>query len=106
MIVVSRERVERFIKTHKRGFEAAGALRAWFHEAEAANWESPAELKRQYPRARPIGKGAGVTIFNIKGNHFRLVTRINYKAGVVKIEFIGTHREYDRIDAGEATWKG
>lgn len=105
MIVISIARIESFIAEHKRGQEAAGALRAWHKEAEAATWKNPSELKDQYPKARPVGKGNGVTIFNIKGNHFRLVVKINYQAGVIKIEFIGTHKEYDNIDVGTATWK-
>lgn len=105
MKVISIQRIEDFIKQNKRGGEAAGALRAWYREAANANWKNPGELMAQYPKARPIGKGNGVTIFNIKGNHFRLVTRINYQAGVVKVEFIGTHKEYDEIDVGTVTWK-
>lgn len=105
MKVISIERIEHFIKTHKRGKEAAGALRAWHREALAAKWKNPEELKAQYPKARPVGKSNGVTIFNIKGNHFRLVARIQYQAGVVKTEFIGTHTEYDEIDVGTVTWK-
>jgi len=105
MKVLSIERIEHFIKTHKRGNETAGALRAWYQEAVAAKWKNPGELKAQYPNARPVGKGNGVTIFKIKGNHFRLVVRINYQAGVIKIEFIGTHKEYDEIDVGTVTWK-
>ncbi len=105
MIVISIGRIEDFIAKHKRGQEAEGALRAWHREAKEASWKTPAELKVQYPNARPVGKGAGVTIFKIKGNHFRLVARINYQAGVIKIEFIGTHAEYDKIDVGEVTWK-
>jgi mRNA interferase HigB len=105
MKVISIGRIEHFICTHKRGKEAAGALRSWYREALAAQWNNPAELKEGYPNARPIGKGNGVAIFKIKGNHFRLVVRINYQAGVVKIEFIGTHEEYDDIDVGTVTWK-
>jgi mRNA interferase HigB len=105
MIVISIERIESFIANHKRGQEAAGALRAWHKEAKAAKWKNPSELKDQYPKARPVGKGNGVTIFNIKGNHFRLVVKINYQAGVIKIEFIRTHKEYDNIDVGTVTWK-
>jgi mRNA interferase HigB len=105
MRVISIERIEHFIKTHKRGNEAADALRAWHREAKAAKWKNPEELKARYPKARPVGKSNGVTIFNIKGNNFRLVARIQYQAEVVKIEFIGTHAEYDEIDVGTVTWK-
>ncbi|MEP3231880.1 MAG: type II toxin-antitoxin system HigB family toxin [Hyphomicrobiales bacterium] len=105
MKVISVERIEGFITKHKRGQEASGALRAWHKEMKAAAWRSPSELRGQYPNARPIGKGNGVTVFKIKGNHFRLVARINYQAEVIKIEFIGTHTEYDKIDVGEVAWK-
>ncbi len=103
MIIVSIERLEKFIADHPRGQEAAGALRSWYYEAKAARWNNPQHLQMSYPKARPIGQG--VVIFNIKGNHFRLVTKVNYQAAVVTIEFIGTHAEYDEIDAGDVTWK-
>ncbi len=105
MIVISIAMIESFIKKHKRGQEAAGALRSWYREVETADWKTPAELKKHYQKSRPVGKGKGVTIFNIKGNHFRLVARINYQASVIKIEFIGTHKEYDRTNIGTVTWK-
>ena len=105
MKIISIARIEHFIADHKRGQEVAGALRAWHAEVTVAVWKNPSELKSQYPKARPVGKGNGVTSCNIKGNHFRLVVRINYQAGVVKIEFIGTHKEYDDIDVGTVTWK-
>ena len=105
MKVISIKRIEAFIETHRRGNEAAGSLRAWYKVTNAAIWKNPAELKTQYPMAKPIGKGNGVTIFKIKGNKFRLVARINYQAGVVRIEFIGTHIEYDNIDVRTVTWK-
>lgn len=105
MKIISKERIDHFIETHKRGSQAAGALRAWHREAVAAQWENPEDQKVEYPKARPVGKGNGVTIFNIKGNHFRLVARTNYQAGVVRIEFIGTHKEHDKIDVGTVTWK-
>ena len=105
MKAISIERIESFIESHKRGEEAAGALRAWRQEAVAADWKNPGDPKAHYTMAGPIGKGNGVAIFNIKGNRFGLAVRINCQAGVVKIEFIGTHEEYDDIDAGKATWE-
>lgn len=103
MIIVSLERIDNFIKKNKRGQEAAGALRSWHSEAKKAQWISPLELKLSYPNARSIGQG--VVIFNVKGNHFRLVTKINYQTTVVMINFIGTHAEYDKIKAEDVTWK-
>ena len=72
-------------------------LRAWFAEAKRADWQTPAEVKAKYGNAS-ILKGSR-TVFNICGNSYRLVVRINYAFGVVYIRFVGTHAAYDRIDA-------
>lgn len=66
---------------------------------EAANWESPADVKNDY-RTASILKNNRV-VFNICGNKYRLVAEINYRQRLVFIRFIGTHREYDIIDAEE-----
>jgi mRNA interferase HigB len=73
-------------------------LKAWFNEAEKANWESPAEIKLDYPSASVLPDNR--VVFNIKGNTYRLVVKINYKFGLVWIRFIGTHAGYDKINAG------
>ena len=72
-------------------------LKAWYQEAEDANWKGPTDIKRDYPSASIIGDNR--IIFNIKGNHYRLIVRINYNYGMVWIRFIGTHKQYDKIDA-------
>jgi mRNA interferase HigB len=69
---------------------------AWLAEATAAEWATPAEVKRQFASAS-IG-GGGRLVFNISGNRFRLVVAVNHRFGVIDIRFIGTHAEYDRID--------
>ena len=79
--------------------EAKAELDAWFHEAEAADWANPAEIKSDYGNAS-ILKGSRV-VFNICGNKYRLVVKINYSYSVVYVRFAGTHREYDRINAEE-----
>ena len=73
------------------------SLRAWYHDAKAADWKSPNELKQQYKNASIIGEGR--VVFNIKGNKYRLVVAIDYEFQVIFIRFIGTHLEYDKIDA-------
>ncbi|MDB5550795.1 MAG: higB 1 [Rhizobium sp.] len=60
-------------------------------------------MKTHYPKASILK--AGVVIFNIRGNEFRLITRINYQVGAVVVEWVGTHREYDKIIAEKVTWK-
>lgn len=72
-------------------------LRAWYHEAKIAEWKNSNELKEQYKNASFIGNGR--VVFNIKGNEFRLVVAIDYEFQVIFIRFIGTHKEYDNIDA-------
>lgn len=79
--------------------EAAASLSAWYSEAKAASWKSPADVKERY-RSASILKG-GRIVFNIAGNKYRLVVRIDYACAIVFIRFVGTHREYDKIDAEE-----
>jgi mRNA interferase HigB len=76
---------------------AKAALSAWFAEAEDADWAMPAEVKAQYRSASILKNGR--VVFNIRGNTYRLVVQINYPYRVVYIRFIGTHAEYDKIDA-------
>lgn len=77
--------------------DAKGALEAWYYEAKHAQWASPADIKAQY-RSASILKDKRV-VFNIAGNKYRLIARINYDSKTVFVRFIGTHREYDKIDA-------
>jgi mRNA interferase HigB len=79
--------------------DAKPGLDAWFHEAENADWASPAQLKDQYATASVLKNGR--VVFNVGGNKYRLVVRINYAYRVVYVRFAGTHREYDQIDAQE-----
>jgi mRNA interferase HigB len=74
-----------------------GPLEAWYREAKQAKWSAPMEIKAQY-RSASILKG-GRVMFNIAGNKYRLVVGINYPTQTVFIKFIGTHRQYDQIDA-------
>jgi mRNA interferase HigB len=96
MRVVSRKPLNELAKRYP---EAKAQLDAWFHEAEAADWPSPAQVKEQYGNAS-ILKGSRV-VFNICGNKYRLVVKISYAFSVVYVRFAGTHWEYDRIDAEE-----
>jgi len=72
-------------------------LKAWYNEAEQADWKSPNHIKKDYPSASILEDNR--VVFNIKGNNYRLIVRINYKYGVVWIRFVGTHAEYDKVDA-------
>lgn len=79
--------------------DAQGGLETWYRETKAAAWKSPTDIKSKYLSAS-ILKG-GRVVFNIRGNNYRLVVKINYAVGIVYIRFVGTHGEYDRIDAKE-----
>jgi mRNA interferase HigB len=71
--------------------------RAWLKLTREANWKQPVDVKGSHPKASILK--AGRVVFNIKGNDYRLVARINYPAAVVEIRFFGSHLEYDQIDA-------
>ena len=79
--------------------DAKDELDAWFHEAEAADWANPAQVKEKYGNASFL-KGSRA-VFNICGNKYRLVVKINYSYAVVYVRFAGTHRAYDRVNAEE-----
>lgn len=81
----------------KRKPSAKGDLQAWHAEVKQADWASPADVKAQYGQASILKDGRAV--FNIGGNKFRLVVWINYAFRIVYIRFVGTHEEYDEIDA-------
>lgn len=72
-------------------------LKAWYEEATSATWTQPAEIKAQYHSASVL-KNRRV-VFNIKGNDYRLIVAVAYKLQIVYVEFVGTHEEYDAVDA-------
>ena len=72
------------------------SLRAWYHDVKTADWKNSNELKQQYKNASIVGDGR--VVFNIKGNSYRLVVAIDFEFQVIFIRFIGTHKEYDKIN--------
>ncbi len=96
MILNGRDLLAAFGKRHER---ARKAIAAWVAEVEQATWKTSRDVKKRYPAADPIG--ANRMVFDLKGNDYRLVVVIQYMAGVVVVRFIGTHAEYDRIDAAK-----
>lgn len=77
--------------------DAEQPLRAWYEEATSAAWTQPANIKAQY-RSASVLKNRRV-VFNIKGNDYRLIVAVAYRLQVVYVKFVGTHREYDAVDA-------
>jgi len=72
-------------------------LKSWYNEAADATWKNPNEIKQEYPSASILEYNR--IVFNIKGNNYRLIIKINYHYQMIWIRFIGTHAQYDKIDA-------
>jgi mRNA interferase HigB len=77
--------------------DAQQALQAWYRDAKRATWRTLADIRTGYRNASFVGNNR--VVFNIRGNRYRLVVAINYAYGIVYIRFIGSHQDYDRIDA-------
>ncbi len=90
MHVISRKKLKEAADRHE---ELTGPLDAWFRIAKKASWRSLADVRRTFSSADAVGKW---TIFNVKGNQYRLVAEINYMFGRVYIRHVLTHAEYDR----------
>ena len=94
MRVFNRSTVKAFADTHA---DARQALFAWFAELERAAWTGPSDVKARYPSASILGGDR--VVFNLKGNKYRVIVAVKYDFFAVYIRFIGTHAEYDAIDA-------
>jgi mRNA interferase HigB len=90
MRVISRRQIVEFVREHPT---AKPSLEQWYRVVKQATWQSLAEVKRVYPHADLVGRR---TVFNIAGNNFRLVARINYRRQAVFILAILTHAEYSK----------
>jgi mRNA interferase HigB len=96
MRIIAKKALREFWLRHPNAEEP---LLAWYREVEQEDWDTPAKVKAKYRSASIAGDSR--VVFNIKGNDYRLVVRINYAYRVVYIRFVGTHAEYDRIDVTE-----
>lgn len=94
MRVIAKKTLRDFWEKHA---DCEEQLKVWYHEAENSNWKSPNQIKKEYPTASILADNR--VVFNIKGNNYRLIVRINYDYGILWIRFIGTHAHYDKIDA-------
>ena len=98
MRIISRKALRQFWEKPENA-DAEQPLKAWFREASKANWSSPSAIKAMYRSASLVGKNR--VVFNIAGNKYRLVVKVNYPYRVMYIRFVGTHRQYDDIDVTE-----
>jgi mRNA interferase HigB len=95
--VIALSAVKAFLNRSPAYADAREPVMAWFRQVRAADWATPADVKSAIRSASILRDGRAV--FNIAGNKYRIVVWINYPYRVVYIRFIGTHRQYDRIDA-------
>ena len=94
MRVIAKKALRDFWEKHE---DCEEQLKVWYHESENAVWKSPNQIKKNYPSASILTDNR--VVFNIKGNNYRLIVKINYDYGIVWIRFVGTHAQYDKIDA-------
>lgn len=94
MRVIAKKILRDFWEAHA---DCEQQLKAWHLEASNANWGSPSQIKSKYPSASILADNR--IVFNIKGNNYRLIVKISYAHQMLWIRFIGTHAEYDKIDA-------
>jgi len=93
MKILNRRLLDKFIDNYA---DAESGLQHWIDIVEEANWKSHNELKLDFPSADYVGKNRYV--FNIRGNNYRMVVVVVFIQGSLMIRFIGTHKEYNRID--------
>lgn len=96
MRVISQKTLKDFWQIHA---DCEQQLKTWYHETVKANWSNHNELKEEYPNASILQNNR--VVFNIKGNKYRLIVKINYEFQIIWIRFIGTHKDYDKINASE-----
>lgn len=90
MHIISYSTVKKFIRKHP---DSKSSLNSWYQITSKAEWKSLAEVKQSYPHADLYGR---CTIFNIGGNKYRLIAKVDYRAQVIRIREILTHAEYDK----------
>ena len=93
MRIIAKRTLRAFCKRHPK---AKGSLEAWHQEVARADWATPSEAKTQFRSASVLQDNR--VVFNIEGNHYRLVVKINYPYRIVYIRFVGTHADYDTVD--------
>jgi mRNA interferase HigB len=107
MRIVARRTLREFVDSLAgQGDQSAvkTSLDAWFHEVRRARWRTTADVRRSYTTASVV-TGERI-VFNIKGNAYRLIVAVDFEKAIVWIKWIGSHRDYDRIDVRKAEHHG
>ena len=94
MRVIAKKILRDFWEKHN---DCEQQLKSWYQEALSAAWKNSNEIKLEYPKASIIGDNR--VVFNIKGNTYRLIIKLNFDYQMIWIRFIGTHAEYDKVNA-------
>lgn len=93
MVIISRKAIIEFSQQELR---AEDALTEWYKKTKVADWANFSEVKKTFNSVDSVGND--LYVFNIKGNHYRLIARIIFNVRTVFIKFIGTHQEYDKVN--------
>ena len=96
MNVISKRTIVEF---YTKNPQAKTALEVWHSDARKSEWQTPDDIKKVYSSASFLADNR--VVFNIKGNDYRLIVHIDYKRKIVRVKFIGTHAQYDKINAEE-----
>ena len=94
MRIISRKTLREFWEQHP---DAQQPLQAWYHDTRQATWRTPADIRNVYRNASFVGNNR--VVFNIKGNQYRLIVAIQYQFGIVYVRFVGSHEDYNKVDA-------
>jgi len=97
MRIIALRTLKDFVDANPSCEEAREPVMAWYRQAREANWAMPSDVKREIGTASILKDGR--VVFNIAGNKYRIVVWINYAYRIVYIRFIGSHKQYDDIDA-------
>lgn len=97
MRIIALSTLRGFWESRPEHFDAKEPILAWYRHTAKADWSSSSAVKADFGTASILKEGR--VVFNLGGNKYRLVVKINYAYRVVYVRFIGTHLEYDRIDA-------
>jgi mRNA interferase HigB len=100
MVIISKTTLRNFVVHYP---DSEGAMEQWYALTKEADWKNFAELKKSFNSADAVGNDRYV--FNIRGNTYRLIALIIFKVRTVYILFVGTHRQYDEVDAATVTFK-
>lgn len=92
MKIIGKEKLHAFMQKNARSRKP---LTVWLSDAQSSNWRTPQDIKNAYRSADFLSDNR--VIFNIGGNHYRLIVQVRYCNGIVKIDWVGTHTEYDKL---------